>query len=275
MKKLMIAAAAAAMVGGVYAGCEKPTKTVVNCAEVYDVVFNLKTTKCNCEYVAGTTGATIGCIKAEDTPASCKAWRTVVTKKVYGVIWSCECTCSENLTEESPLLVAPAQWDGTLAAADAQGNQYFWMPSEKLVLDSLMTFKFLARIGAANGKVEAYGTFGDGIYFAGFGTHGALRTKTISGGVAGCWGAPWDCSTEDQGVFAEDCPAYGLCDAKTAVADYTTTAVYGSFTVKYNNAKSVKLAKGGSLVDIGVIPTQYKKLKAIGVKVAAYESRAM
>ena len=284
MKKLMIAAVATAMVGAAYAGCDKPK--AADCAEVYDVVMNLKTTKCNCKLISTVVDEGGACQKGS-VSEDCVAWRTVTTKKVYGVIWSCLCTCSADLTEQSPLLVAPALWDGELSAADAQGNQFFWMPSEKLALDSLMTFKFLGRIGAINGKVETWGTFGDGVYFAGFGTHGALRTKTISGAVAGCWGAPYDCSVREGGVYTQDCPIYDLCDPTTMVADYTKTAVYGTFTVKYNAAKSAKLANGGSLVTIGVIPAQYKQLGAVGAagsaaikdvadaKNPSYESTAM
>ena len=288
MKKLMIAAAATAMVGAVYAGCDKPVDPEVDCAEVYDVVMNLKTTKCNCKLLSTTTTVGGGCNKTStSTTEDCVAWRTVTTKKVYGVIWSCKCTCATDLDEQSPLLVEPAPWDGELDAAETKGNQFFWMPTEKLALDSLMTFKFLGRIGAANGKVEAWGTFGDGVNFAGFGTHGALRTKTISGGVAGCWGAPYDCATVDEGGFyTEDCPIYDLCTPTQAVQDYSKTAVYGSFTVKYNAAKSAKLARGGSLVTIGVIPAKYTKLGAVGAakgaitgvadaKNPSYESSAM
>ena len=267
MKKLMIAAAAAAMVGAGYAECSRPVTPeteVVGCAEVYDVVMNLKTTKCNCQDRVIIDGDEC----SREVEKVCVAWRTVTTKKVYGVIWNCECTCSEDLDEKSPLLVEPALWDGTLDAADVEeGNQFFWMPSEKLALDSMMKFAALGRIGAINGKVEAWGTFGAGISFAGFGTHGALRTKTISGGVAGFWGAPYNCASWDkeEDAYVEKCPMYDICDL-TPIDDgnETLTAVYGSFTVKFNAAKSAKLAKGGSLVTIGVIPAQYKKLGAVG-----------
>lgn len=258
MKKLMIAAVATAMVGAAYAGCERPEITTNNCAEVYDVVMNLKTTKCLCQARTKTYTVGTACIRGTSNETYCASWRSIVTKKVYGVIWNCECTCSEDLDKESPLLVTPDGWNYDLDAHDSQGNQYFWMPSEKIELDSYMAFAALQRIGAANGKVEAWGTFGDGVNFAGFGTHGALRTKTLSGAVAGCWGAPYDCAIYPEEVVK--CPAYNLCTL-LPVEDDTLTAVYGTFTVKYNNAKSIKLAKGGDLQkDIGVIPAQWKKL---------------
>lgn len=277
MKKLMLSAAVAAMSYAVFASCDKPDDPdPVDCAEVYDVVMNVKTTKCNCDLISTTTTTGGACNKeSSSTTEECVAWRTVVTKKVYGVIWSCECTCSEDLTEKSPLLVAPEAWDKVLQAADAQGNQYFWMPSEKYELDSLMTFKALMRIGAINGKVETWGTFGDGINFAGFGTHGALRTKTIQGGLAGVWSAPYDCATvTDDGKHEDPCPAYDICDTTAVDSNYDKTAVYGTFTVKFNATKSAKLAKGGSLVTIGVIPAQYKALKA-AADIEQYKSTAM
>lgn len=268
MKKLMIAAAVAAMGIGAYASCDKPEDKEVNCAEVYDVVFNLKTTKCKC---SNKKQVTIGdeCGKpVKDYSYDCVAWREIVSKKVNGVIWSCVCSCSTDLDVESTLQVTPAWWDYTTVAADAQGNQYFWIAKDKYDLSdaSLMTFTFLGRIGKDKKKVEAYGTFGTGISWAGFGTYDTKhdRVTKISGNAAGYWGAPYDCSSMDNvdGVisYTEDCPAYKLCGDDPAVMDdYSTTAAYGTFSVKYNAAKSKKLMAGKFVGN--VIPAGYKSFK--------------
>ena len=248
MKKLMIALAAAGLVGGAFASCDKPaTPTPKNCAEVYDVVFNLKTTKCKCTTVTswGNGGNECGKPTKGDAVKKCVAWREIVSKKVNGVIWNCDCSCSADLDKDSILEITPVIWDLVTDPADAAGNQYFWIAKDKWVLDSLMEFSFLGRISKGNKKVEAYGAFG-AISFAGFGTYDVKNTRVakISGNAAGFWGAPYDCSSWEDNDYTEDCPAYQLCDATAALEDYSTTAAYGTFSVKYNAAKSKKLAAG-------------------------------
>ena len=269
MKKLMIVAAATAMAGAAFAACDKPVTPAVNCAEVYDVVFNLKTTKCLCDEIVTKTTSQGGCNRPiSSTETVCKSWRAVTTKKVYGVIWSCMCSCYEDLDgntlDGSTLQLPQTLWDGEDDTLETS-TQFFWMPSEKYRLDSLMTFNFLGRIGAANGKVEAYGTFGDGIKFAGFGTFGQIRVKKITGAAAGCWGAPYNCvgtwdETEGKWIYDMDCPAYKTCDPKIGneVDDYSTTAAYGTFSVKFNATKSAKLANGTFYNN--VIPAKWDKL---------------
>ena len=259
MKKLMIAALAAAAVGGAYAGCEKGEDK--NCAEVYDVSMTIKTTQCKC--AAKTTVTKNACGKEKNT--SCVAWREVTTKKVTGAIWSCTCSCDDDLDTDSILQVTPEWWDYETSAFDAKGNQYFWFKSgDELDAANLMTFKYLGRIGKKNDKVEAAGTFGDGIYFAGFGSYDTKnsRVKNISGNLAGIWGAPYDCSSDDLDN-PEDCPVYQLCDGDTVLDDISWTAASGSFSVKYNSSKSKKLMANK-------LPVTEKD-----DAIASYESKAM
>lgn len=261
---MFVAALAASTVA--FGACDKPDgPTPKNCSEVYDVAFTLKTTTCKCKTIKTTEIVGNECGKDKVVTTDCVAWREVVTKKVAGNIWSCSCSCSEDLDVDSTLEVTPAWWDLNPVAADAQGNQYFWFSKEKKALtETLMTFKHLARIGKAKTTVEAAGTFGDGINFAGFGTYDAknMRVKSITGHAAGVWGAPYDCTSDDY-TQPDDCPAYQLCDATTALDDYAWTAAAGTFTVKYNASKSAKLAKG-------VLP-----VKEMAVVFPSYESLAM
>ena len=69
MKKLMIAAAAAAMVGGVYA---------VDNPQVYDFTATLKTTSCSGKSAKDVCGDTV-------------YYRSQVTQKLYGKFWGCDC----------------------------------------------------------------------------------------------------------------------------------------------------------------------------------------
>ena len=251
MKKLMIAAAAAALVGGVYAACDiEPV--VRECAEVYDVVLNLKTTTCKCKatpvYIKGSS---CGITTSKKGDPTCVAWRQVVTKKVQGVIFACVCDCTAD-AEGSILdsnVLAPALYDGE------EGNQIFWIAKDKVTLDSLLTIKWLARIGKTNAQVEAAGTFGDGIQVAGYGAYDTknMRVKNISGYAAGVWGGDIDCS-DDEGT--EICPAYKLCPTDGALLaqdDYSKTFAGGTWSVKYNASKSkAYFSRGASPVPAAV-----------------------
>ena len=273
MKKLMFAAVAAAA-AGVFAACDRPD-VVVDGAEVYDVVINLKTTKCVCKNI--TTVNKTACEREVNT--TCESWREVVSKKVNGVIWSCAITCSDDIGDaETPLALEPAWWDEIADPSESQGNQYFWLAKDKIILadTDLWTTKWIARIGKGNKKVEAFGTFGDGLNWAGFGAWDAkkVRVSKISGGIAGCWGAPYDCSSydADNKQYTEDCPAYKLCDDDMK-DDYTKTAAYGTFSIKYNASKAKKLA-AGKLVG-NVIPSAYKAWTKATDFIYGYESIGM
>jgi len=274
MKKLMIAAAVAAVSVGAFAACERPDE-VADGAEVYDVVVNLKTTKCVCKNV--TTVTKTACERESTT--TCESWRDVVTKKVNGVIWSCAITCSEDIGDkETPLALDQVWWDYNTNPQESAGTQFFWIAKDKIILaeNDLWQTKWIARIGKNNKKVEAFGTFGDGLNWAGFGTWDSkkYRVSKISGGVAGCWGAPYDCSSfdPDEKKYTDDCPAYKLCEDEV-VEDITKTAAYGSFTIKFNSKKAKKLA-AGKLVG-NVIPSAYKGWTKAEDFIFGYESVGM
>ena len=239
MKKLLIAAAVAAM-GAVYADCDISETPVTNCAEVYDVVMNLKTTTCKCANIKTVINGNDCGINKPTTETKCEAWRQVVAVKVQGVIFSCTCDCTDDVTGSilDANVLAPAIWNLSVGD-DMSGNQFFWLPASKVVLpdSDLLSIKWLARIGKTKTQVEAAGTFGDGINVAGYGTYDvrAKHVKAISGNAAGVWGGPIDCSDEEgQNI----CPAYELCDATAAIEDPVKTFASGTWSVKYNAAKS-------------------------------------
>lgn len=230
----MIAAAAAAFVGGVYAACDIETP-VRECAEVYDVVLNLKTTECKCSNQKIVTRGTECGIGTKTTAYNCVAWRQVVTKKVQGLIWACSCDCTEGVDGSilDAAVLAPAKYD----FATGDGNQIFWIAKDKVILDSVLNISWLARIGKTNQHVEAAGKFGDGIQVAGYGAYDTknMRVKNISGYAAGVWGGDIDCS-DDTGT--EICPAFKLCTPGEAVDDFSKTFAGGTWSVKYNASKS-------------------------------------
>ena len=248
MKKLMIVAAALASTVA-FADCEIAQSA--NCAEVYDVVLNLKTTICKCSSNK-VKSSECGIVTSQQGP--CVAWRQVASKKVQGVVFSCYCSCTEDVDNKQVLVQNPVIWN-ELTGGTMEGNQYFWIAKDKIVLpaDDLLTIKWLARIGKSKNQVEAAGTFGEGIYVAGYGAFDTKNghVKNISGNAAGVWGGPIDCSDE---TATEICPAYDPCDPNTAVDDFTKTFAAGTWTVKYNASKSKALGRNAANLWGKVVP---------------------
>ena len=277
MKKLMIAVAAMASAAA-FADCERPTQNTANCAEVYDVVLNVKTTECKCKILTTKTSSSeCGRITTGKTE-SCVAWRQIVTKKIQGVIFSCACSCTEDVQGSilDSTVLAPAIWNG-LTTEEMSGNQYFWVAKDKAIFDrdaDLLTIKWLGRIGKSMNQVEAAGTFQEGVTVAGYGAYDTKngRVKNISGNVAGVTGAPIDCSDEAGEEF---CPAYMLCE-DTPLADYSKTFVSGTWSVKYNASKSKALASNAANLWGKIVPKavqKYVSLKELDAK--AYASTTL
>lgn len=270
MKKLMLTAALMASAVA-FADCDIVDTPTGNCAEVYDVVLNLKTTECKCKITSTKTSSSECGITTHGKVEACVAWRQVVTKKVQGVIFSCYCDCTEDVPGSvlDGTTFAPAIWNGLTTDA-MSGNQYFWIAKDKAVLPEtdLLNIKWLARIGKTKNQVEAAGTFGDGINVAGYGTYDVKnsRVKSISGNAAGVWGTTRDCSGEDaddDGFLDDDCPAYQLCDATQAVDDFSKTFAAGTWSVKYNASKSKALANNRSSLWGKVVPAAVAKYTLI------------
>ena len=239
MKKLMIAAAAAAMVGGVYAG---------NVPQVYDFTATLKATECS--------GKTAKDVCSGDTVY----YRVQKTKKLYGKFWGCECK----------VIGAPANYgvdipDDYDASTDAYQSYVFWTSTKATgaVLGADMAWDFLQRVGKNGKNVEgafAIDLFEDVdnsdqfayLYGAGYGT--AVIScdednyiKSMSGNIAGWW------NTKAQAVSSicvycgeePDCEVYAFCDCDNCSGeDLDKAALFGSYTIKYN-ASQVKSLKAG------------------------------
>jgi hypothetical protein len=265
MKKLMILAAIAASTVA-FADCEIPQGgPVANCAEVYDVVLNVKTTECKCQATkTKVTSSSCGITTTTPGAIKCLSWRQIVSKKVEGVIFSCVCSCTTDNDGNNldGAFFAPAKWDGAIASP-MTGNQYFWITKDKIVLPDadLLTIKHIARIGKTKAQVEAAGTFGDGINLAGTGAFDEKtgRVKNLSGSVAGVWTAPLDCDPDAQ--QGDVCPAWDLCHPTLVSATADKTFVAGTFTIKYNATKSKALASNANNMWGKVVP----------VKVAQYD----
>ncbi len=260
MKKVMIAAAIAAVAAGAFADEPCGLGDDVACAEVYDVTMTIKTTYCKLLY---TPAKQDKC--GLNTEEICDCYREPVVIKVGGVIWSCACTCEDGI-EGSTLSQAP---DGRWNLDYGEGfvdSQLFWLAKQKTILEDVMTFTHLYRIGKDNKKVEASGTFGP-LTFAGFGKFAMTKAGrgvvySLSGGLAGLWKATPDCTLPfswQTGSAPEElnyCLPYSICPVLNPAVedDVTVTAAYGLFQLKYNDKKSKALAKGRAAMYGKVVP---------------------
>ena len=253
MKKLMIAAAAAAMIGSAQAivcvsekVCEKdPCTGEKDCVEVtgagiaHKVTISLKTTD-----VKGKTARASKC----DDP-ECTYWREQKTKKINGLLWEQLGDCS-----------------GCVAVG---ANSAFWTDKGALDLEFAIGVGLIGK-GTNSKKIEAYGALtGDDfgvLAWAGFGSMAAttkknqcedddctMYVKSISGGIAGqLVPADWDDVCQDCDVIAYE----GCCDDLQLV----NTAAYGTIKISYDKATAKKVALAEDDQDIASF---YKLPKAV------------
>lgn len=253
MKKLMIAAAAAAMIGSAQAivcvsekVCEKdPCTGEKTCEEVtgagiaHKVTISLKTTD-----VKGKKAKAGPCEEAE-----CTYWREQKTKKINGLLWE--------------------QLDDCSGCVAVGANSAFWTDKGALDLEFAIGVGLIGK-GTNSKKIEAYGALtGDefgALTWAGFGSMAATTKKnlcddddctmyvnSISGGIAGqLVPAEWDDVCVDCDVIAYE----GCCDDLQLV----NTAAYGTIKISYDKATAKKVALAEDDQDIASF---YKLPKAV------------
>lgn len=242
MKKLMIAAAAAAMIGGAQAvtcvttkvcekdPCtgEKTCETIEGAGTAHKVTISLKTTA-----LKGKTSKVL----CEDD--SCIYWRQQATKKINGLLWE---------------LV-----DGCTGCVPYGSNSAFWTNDEALDVEFSIGVGLIGK-GSTSTKIEAYGTLGGedfgSLAWAGFGSMASKTTKavcedpectmfvkSISGGIAGQLIAPeWTDVCQDCDPTVYD----GCCDD----LQLTDTAAYGTIKIAYDTATAKKVAVADDPEDI-------------------------
>ena len=233
MKKLMIAAAAAAMIGGAQAvtcvsekvcekdPCtgEKTCETIEGAGTAHKVTISLKTT------VNKSKSTT------KDCQESCTYWRQQATKKINGLLWE--------------------QLDDCNGWVPFGINSAFWTNDEALDVEFAIGAGIIGK-GENSKKAEAYGTLaGDefgALSWAAFGTWAAstkknvcteddcvMYVKSLSGSIAGYLiPAEW---TDD----CQDCDLIeyvGCCDDM----QLANTAAYGTIKISYDKATAKKVA---------------------------------
>ena len=247
MKKLMIAAAAAAMVSGAFAT-----------AEVYEYKLNLTTTKCAEGKAAKNTYWTT---KAGYDAGDEVTYRVKTSLVVQGVTWGCY--CPESLA---------GTWGTVCGNGESSFGIVFWSKTADSFLvdqydDTKFEWNFLNRIGKKGNEVEfslnllpnddAEISDVDGDEFAlALAGMGKLNgsdcgeyIKSAKGSVAGyivpdvavctyCTKTP--CQVYE---FCVDC-----CSHQTPFDKEDEMSVaFGTFTMKYNASASKKLEKSGKI----------------------------
>ena len=250
MKKLMIAAAAAAMVGGVYA---------VDNPQVYDFTATLKTTSCSKNK------------SAKDVCGDTVYYRSQVTQKLYGKFWGCDCDvigCPDtaNYGIDDVNQDGYMFWTSTKVPGAFHGADWQWSILQRLgkkgenvegAFDLVLTdcdgdtVATLAGAGYGTAKIDCADL--DGNYI-----------KSMSGNIVGTWDASSEviatgcayCGSTAQCEVFEFCDACGLSDNDMAV-------VFGSFTLKYNASNTKSVANGKTITDIA-----FKKNAAVLAEMA-------
>ena len=269
MKKLMVAAACAAMAGASFAGaCDDlvGADELEGCL-VYDVKFSMKTLgpkKLTCK----------GCSKCDD--ATTVAYLDNATRKIEGYVWFCANDCWTK--DDTPFIVlwekksksifAPLQYDANLYAEKRI----------KRMVDGQDTveFSFLGRYGKKASKIAASWALedlagqklvkkewkdADTFSFIAAGVNGkgmkvdsecdegkALMLKSISGNAAGTFdlaslATTVDCEDEEiAALYVDLCECFtSYCDECTSVMELDDVVpATGTWSLKYNS----KLSKG-------------------------------
>ena len=220
MKKLMIAAALAAMTVGAYAECKDPgTEPPASCARFYKVVFNAKTTVGERTYEAAISDCPVEPTKV------CIA--KLGSRKIVGIIYSCECGCAEN------------------DLVDDGKKEYYWDATEQVWIEGgALAWDFLNRF--AEKKTQGVFQFAADdtnidLKGAGFGNYARSTTSIhkIKGYFAGTLNVPL-CTKACKDPLIRS--ALNLCD-NDKVADFEKTAAYGSWKIVYKADRSEQLTR--------------------------------
>ena len=215
MKKLMIAAIAAATIGGAFADCAYiPKKDEVRETKnwAYQWKFTGKTTK----------GVKATCGEQEYVT------RSSASLKIQGWSFYCDAVC------------------GDFESGDA--TEIFWSTKpEKAILDGGITFEIGNVIGKKGKDYEAAGVanFGKyGLAFAGIGKYDTKNTRvsSIKGNFAGWATAPsLKLGKDTDCLTAQTLPSmvWQCCGCPTLEAD---SVAYGKWSVKFNKSWAKKVA---------------------------------
>ena len=237
MKKLMIAAAAAATVGSIFGAT----------AQVYDMTITVKSTECKDNKKIYKN------VCADDI----QFYRAQATQKFYGKFGGCGCET----------LCAPTMY-GVPRCGDQERSFVFW-GAKGAFHDAQITWPVLQLVGKNGTNVE--GSFNLDLYTcedgtvaadpdfslagAGYGTASVVAcgdednyVKSMSGSVVGVANVAALSAVTGCKYCGDtaDCNVWDYCDC--VAADNDVSAAFGTFTLKYN-ASQAKALNNGKWID--------------------------
>ena len=237
MKKLMIAAATAAMIGGAFAGGLCSDEVSSGCA-VYNVKFKLKTLDAKLANVkGGDCGEDDKCVYLENA-----------TRTIDGIIWDCDATCA-TLNDD---MMNVALWE--VKSKMGVGDLLWFDTTNKVFAANDLPFDLINRYSKKANKVQARWELKDldltnkagvgagsvTINAAGFGSFDAKKeiVKSLSGNAVGYF-------TQALTTKYAECGEPMVADLCTEFTDWCTDgepaeklAASGTWSVKYNASLS-------------------------------------
>ena len=250
MKKLMIAAAVAAMVGGAFADACEPEEEEIYVARVYQVQMNVYTTKGVMQVVGSATGAS-QCAPGE---SSCLVMRGRDKTVFRGYVYVCESLCElENYASAFCDSRRKALF-GTLEDGEFSGSSEFaWTFCNVMgarSTDAECSWTFTGTVNYDEERAQEYALTG-----AGYGTFNKSTEgffDNLGGYFAGTATASYDLSsrfyTTEEGGDACNCqPSQILkCDTVAGLEfEDSDTVAFGMWKMRFNaNVTKAYLERG-------------------------------
>ena len=249
MKKLMIAAAAAAMVGGAFADACEPEEEEVYVARVYQVQMNVYTTKGVMQVVGSATGAS-QCAPGE---SSCLVMRGRDKTVFRGYVYVCESLCElENYASAFCDSRRKALF-GTIDDGEFSGaSEFAWNFCNVMgarSTDAECSWDFTGTVTYDEERAQEYTLKGAG--YGSFNKSSEGFFDNFGGYFAGTATASYDLTSKYFGTEDEDAcnckPSQILkCDTFAGLEfDDSDTVAFGMWKMKFNaNVTKAYLERG-------------------------------
>lgn len=236
MKKLMIAAAVAAVASGAFAVCGDPDDTPATGAQVYKMTFSGKTT-------AGLPGSATANLCGDPTEGC--VVRVPANLLIQGWIALCDPACGTILD-----------------SFNAPNYRSFWQvkPYKADIPDGAVTFEVLNIIGKKAKDAEAAGKFTGTVTYAETATWALADVQFAGGGKSVNKNGAWAYFSSFSGNFANapvaswyikgsECAqthVYDPCTLTVNCDETPNTVAFGKWAMKYDSAASKKMSKNST-----------------------------
>lgn len=235
MKKIMIAAAVAAMGAAAFGANCTPTVVTKDTAWVYQWKFTGKTTAGNKAAAKGNTS-----ICAPTAGAAC-TYRAKASLKIQGYTYMCSPGCGsdafETFAEQLEVFYMTKPWKASLAGGVSTELSHI-IGSNKKQYEAAGVAEFTENVEGVSYE----------LVYAGLGKYDLKndRVSSVSGNFAGVASQAWAYNLKKDLCIKA---GWWDCTTKTLVCDGATVA-FGKFSAKYKKSASNKYAKNGTSVKL-------------------------